>query len=456
MHTPHWGGPGEDYRLKKISSVNIDVVSGISGPAPDDAAPVWQTPKARHSFPWFEVIMTTVGTLGLLGMVIFWLSPESSGVASLVKTTLLAVVPLLIVLSFILFIDRWEPEPWKTKVALFLWGAGVATLSSGILNTALEENITFTTGDLQQSNALAAAFIAPLVEETLKGLGVLIVVVVRRTNINSLIDGVVYAGFSACGFMFAEDILYFIRVDNPEAGGVLLTFVLRGLFSPFVHAMATSMTGIGLALALLKFKRGWSKTGIVLVFWFFAMFIHFAWNGTSTFLFRYFFLLYAVIGVPAFIVWAVALIIMSRNPERQALAKAFGATHIVEERGEEGIAKVMELTDGVGAHGVAEAVGTQQSFDQALGCVRHGGYIGFVGVPHDSSIGTDKLFGKQVHLEGGPAPVRKYLPTLIDLIYKGEIEPGRVFDLVLPIDEAAKGYEAMDQRTATKVLLTMP
>ena len=119
MHTTHWGGPGEDYRLKKISSVNTDVVSGISGPAPDDAAPVWQTPKARHSFPWFEVIMTTVGTIGLLCMVIFWLSPESSGVASLVKTTLLAVVPLLIVLSFILFIDRWEPEPWKTKVALF-------------------------------------------------------------------------------------------------------------------------------------------------------------------------------------------------------------------------------------------------------------------------------------------------------------------------------------------------
>ena len=288
MHTTHWGGPGEDYRLKKISSVNIDVVSGISGPAPDDAAPVWQTPKARHSFPWFEVIMTTVGTIGLLCMVIFWLSPESSGVASLVKTTLLAVVPLLIVLSFILFIDRWEPEPWKTKVALFLWGAGVATLSSGIL-------------------------IAPLVEETLKGLGVLIVVVVRRTNINSLIDGVVYAGFSACGFMFAEDILYFIRSDNQDAGGILFTFVLRGLFSPFVHAMATSMTGIGLALALLKFKRGWSKTGIVLVFWFFAMVIHFAWNGTVSFLNQYFLLLYAVIGVPAFIVWAVALIIMSRK-----------------------------------------------------------------------------------------------------------------------------------------------
>ena len=161
----------------------------------------------------------------------------------------------------------------------------------------------------------------------------------------------------------------------------------------------------------------------------------------------------AVIGAKQF--GAEKIIIMSRNPERQALAKQFGATHVVEERGEEGIAKVLELTDGVGADGVAEAVGTQQAFDQALGCVRHGGYIGFVGVPHDSSIDPEALFIKQVHLEGGPAPVRKYLPTLIDLIYKGEIEPGKVFDLVLPLDEAPKGYEAMDQRTATKVLLTM-
>ena len=221
MYATHWGGPGEDYRLKKISSVNINEVNGISAPAPDDAAPVWQTPKALHSFPWFEVLMMTVGSIGLLGLVVFWLSPASSGIASLAKTTLLAVVPLSIVLSFILFIDRWGPEPWKTKGALFLWGAGVATLSSGILNTALEENIILSTGDLQQSQALGASFIAPLVEETLKGLGVLIVVVVRRTSINSVIDGVVYAGFSAGGFMFAEDILYFVRLDNPEAGGVL-------------------------------------------------------------------------------------------------------------------------------------------------------------------------------------------------------------------------------------------
>lgn len=160
----------------------------------------------------------------------------------------------------------------------------------------------------------------------------------------------------------------------------------------------------------------------------------------------------AVIGAKQ--LGAEKIIVMSRNPERQALAREFGATDIVEERGEEGIAKVLELTDGIGAHGVAEAVGTQQSFDQALGCVRSGGYIGFVGVAHDTKVDLGKLFFKEAHLLGGPAPVRKYLPELIDLIYSGTINPGKVFDLVLPIEEAAKGYEAMDKRTATKVMLT--
>lgn len=161
----------------------------------------------------------------------------------------------------------------------------------------------------------------------------------------------------------------------------------------------------------------------------------------------------AVIGAKQ--LGAEKIIMMSRNPQRQELARQFGATHIVEERGEEGMAKVLELTDGIGAHGVAEAVGTQQSFEQALGCVRPGGYIGFVGVAHNTTVDLGQLFFKEVHLLGGPAPVRKYLPQLIDLIYQGKIEPGKVFDLTLPIEEAAKGYEAMDQRTATKVMLTL-
>ena len=146
---------------------------------------------------------------------------------------------------------------------------------------------------------------------------------------------------------------------------------------------------------------------------------------------------------------------MSRHADRQALARQFGATDIVEERGEEGIARIKELTDGLGADGVVEAVGNEASFDQALGCVRPGGHLSFVGVPHGVSLDMGRMFGAEVHMFGGPAAVRKYLPTMIDLIYRGEINPGAVFDLVLPLEQAAEGYAAMDERRATKVMLTI-
>ena len=201
METTHWGGPGEDYRLSKISAAAISEDNGIGAPAPDDAAPVWQPPKAIHSFPWFEMVMTVIGVLGVIGLTLYMLTPEATGYFALVKTTLLALIPLVIVVGFLIRIDRWEPEPWKTKISVFLWGAGVATLSAGILNTALHHNIAYSTGDAQGASALSATFVAPLVEETLKGVVVLIVVLVRRTSINSVLDGVVYAGFSAAGFM---------------------------------------------------------------------------------------------------------------------------------------------------------------------------------------------------------------------------------------------------------------
>ena len=255
METTHWGGPGEDYRLSKISAAAISEDNGIGAPAPDDAAPVWQPPKAIHSFPWFEMVMTVIGVLGVIGLTLYMLTPEATGYFALVKTTLLALIPLVIVVGFLIRIDRWEPEPWKTKISVFLWGAGVATLSAGILNTALHHNIAYSTGDAQGASALSATFVAPLVEETLKGVVVLIVVLVRRTNINSVLDGVVYAGFSAAGFMFTEDILYFLRGEAEGTTNLIVLVVMRGIFSPFLHVMATSMTGIGLALALLKFKR---------------------------------------------------------------------------------------------------------------------------------------------------------------------------------------------------------
>jgi threonine dehydrogenase-like Zn-dependent dehydrogenase len=152
---------------------------------------------------------------------------------------------------------------------------------------------------------------------------------------------------------------------------------------------------------------------------------------------------------------AERIIAMSRHPERQALARFYGATDIVEERGDEGVAKIKELTYGLGAHSVIEAVGTQESTMQAIGATRPGGHLGFVGVNHDVAIPGPDLFFAEIHLHGGPAPVRRFLPDLIQLIWDRTINPGKVFDLTLPLDRAAEGYEAMDERRATKVLLTL-
>src|SRR5216117_1712236 len=150
---------------------------------------------------------------------------------------------------------------------------------------------------------------------------------------------------------------------------------------------------------------------------------------------------------------AKRIIAMSRHASRQKLAREFGATDIVTERGDEGVARIKELTDGIGADSVLECVGTQESMMQAIKSTRPGGYIGYVGVPHGVELNGEELFYSHVHLHGGPAPVRRFLPELIDLVWNGKINPGKVFDLSLPLDQVAEGYRAMHERRAIKTLL---
>jgi threonine dehydrogenase-like Zn-dependent dehydrogenase len=150
---------------------------------------------------------------------------------------------------------------------------------------------------------------------------------------------------------------------------------------------------------------------------------------------------------------AERIIAMSRHESRQQLAREFGATDLVTERADEGVERVKQLTKGVGADSVLECVGTQESMMQAIKATRPGGSVGYVGVPHGVSLDGQQLFFSHVHLHGGPAPVRKYLPKLIDLVFNGTINPGKVFDLVLPLAQVAEGYRAMDERRAIKTLL---
>ncbi|MCU1536597.1 MAG: dehydrogenase, partial [Humibacillus sp.] len=153
---------------------------------------------------------------------------------------------------------------------------------------------------------------------------------------------------------------------------------------------------------------------------------------------------------------AEQIILMGRHTARTDLGRDFGATDVVAERGEAGIEAVRQLTGGLGTHAVLEAVGHRPAYDQAIGVVRAGGVISRVGVPQydDAPVGFASLFGRNITLNGGPAPVRAYLEDAIPLVLDGTIEPGRVFDTVLPLVQAPEAYAAMDSRRALKVMLT--
>ncbi len=147
------------------------------------------------------------------------------------------------------------------------------------------------------------------------------------------------------------------------------------------------------------------------------------------------------------------IVAMSRHTPRQEVARAFGATDVIAERGAEGVAAVLELTDGVGADAVLECVGTGESMQQAFDSLRPGGFVGYVGVPHDVDVPIGQMFGKNLNIAGGIAPVRAYLEQLRDDVLDGQLDPGKVFDLTLPLEQVADGYAAMDERRAIKVML---
>jgi threonine dehydrogenase-like Zn-dependent dehydrogenase len=149
------------------------------------------------------------------------------------------------------------------------------------------------------------------------------------------------------------------------------------------------------------------------------------------------------------------VVAMSRHEDRQRLAREFGADEVVAERGKDGAAAVREMLDGIGADYVLECVGTKESMQQAMLCARPGGRIGYVGVPHDVELNVPAMFGRNIGLAGGVAPARNYIEELLPDVLNGTVQPGKVFDLTLPLDQVADGYRAMDERTAIKTMLTV-
>jgi len=274
-------------------------------------APVPQRTRTAQAL---EVVGIAFGAVGVLAMIA--LVSSMAGVAGTAVAGVLAFIPLVVVVLGIRWIDKWEPEPRLTLLAAFLWGAGVSTFVSLVFNSWFAVAVAETSFTSFGQLVLSTAVVAPVVEETTKGLGVLLVFLLRRRFFDGPVDGVVYAATVAAGFTFVENILYFAQyVDS--LGSV---FIGRAVMAPFAHVVFTAMTGIMLGLASRQHsRRAW--------LWLFpvglacAILLHGLWNF-STMSGKYLFL-YLFLQIPVF-VGLVALVSWLRSLESAVIRNRLG------------------------------------------------------------------------------------------------------------------------------------
>jgi RsiW-degrading membrane proteinase PrsW (M82 family) len=267
-----------------------------------------------------SVVLTVVSVLCVLAVVILLGFGIYSGEgSSLLLGAVLALIPVGPVVGVFLLLDRWEPEPPKLLLTAFAWGATVAALTALIINSTADYLITNGGSD---GSTIAAIISAPMVEEAAKGAFVLAIWLFLREEFDGVVDGVVYAGITAAGFAFTENILYFARAfdqgHNAGGGVVLLTFVLRGIFSPFAHPLFTSMTGIGIGIAAASNKKArWlAPIGGYLV----AICLHSAWNASATFFGLSGFIgLYVLVMLPVGAA-AIAFVLYQRKREQRVIS----------------------------------------------------------------------------------------------------------------------------------------
>ena len=238
-------------------------------------------PRPRPSGLLFSAIGIVVA--GLVGLLVIGYLALALGFSALVIGSLLALVPLAIVLLAVAWVDRWEPEPRWALWFAFLWGAAVSVAIALLVDLSLQLLLAYTEPGGSPNEALAAVVQAPIVEETAKGIGVLLIYAFSRSHFDGPVDGLVYAATVAAGFAFTENILYFgAALAEGGAGELGATFVVRGLFSPFAHVLFTACTGLLIGVGA---RRG---GGAGVVGWFLlglagAVFLHAVWNGSLTF-----------------------------------------------------------------------------------------------------------------------------------------------------------------------------
>lgn len=299
---PGYVPKGQALKLSATQPERISYESSVSWTQPGTIAQSRRRDYARYG-------LSCLGGAGLL--VLLWLvSSQAGGALGLLLPTLLALIPLAVVLGCVFWVDRWEPEPFGVLLTAFLWGAGVSTVISVLVNTSASALAYGATGSPFAAQSFSAVISAPLVEEATKGLGVLLIFLIWRRNFDGPVDGIVYAAVTAAGFAFAENISYFVKFQNT----ILLTFLLRGVASPFAHIMFTASTGLALGVsATMRSRQAWvwmAPLGLVG-----AIGMHAFWNGvvSSYPLSTYFF-----VEVPLFVGF-VGLVVGLRASERRNL-----------------------------------------------------------------------------------------------------------------------------------------
>ena len=272
----------------------------------------WAMPTAPKKAPVFEAVVIGVGAaMMLVGTSSFLFA---SGPFLGFFLAIICLVPLVIILAFLQFVDRFEPEPWWTKIAALLWGGGVAVFFAGITNGLAGVAVASATGSGAAGSVFEGVVAAPLGEEFLKALGVLVIVMMRRHRISSPLDGLVYAGYSAAGFLVVEDFSYFVITFY---NGILAeTFIMRVLLGVFGHVMYTSCTGWAIGWAVTRTRSIGAGIGVVTLGYLIAVTMHGLWNGSATISGSRggFLVLYFIFQVPLFCGW---LFFVARTMRRE-------------------------------------------------------------------------------------------------------------------------------------------
>jgi RsiW-degrading membrane proteinase PrsW (M82 family) len=280
-------------------------------PGPQPHLHVWPPTAPRRGAGAGIVVLSAIAVLA--GLLVFAYLAISFGISVLVVGTLVALVPLAIVLLAVRWVDRWEPEPRWALWFAFLWGAAVSVAIALIIDLGVQLFVAVSSPAGAADATMQAVVQAPIVEELAKGVGVLLLYAFSKSHFDGPVDGLVYAATVAAGFAFTENILYFgAALIEGGAGELGATFVVRGIFSPFAHVLFTACTGIAIGFAARRGGAavvGWFLLGLVA-----AILLHAFWNGSLAFADA--FALYFTVQVPIFIGAIILTLLMRREEQR--------------------------------------------------------------------------------------------------------------------------------------------